>query len=222
MESRFLTSSLCVLCISLLCICLVPQAAQAHLMLPEEEQLKLYPEFPTHAVGTTDAAKKLEAKRPKGIVIPKASTEVSSSVVVVKLSELVNASSRFNDQVVQFEAEAVGDIIEGPDGYKWVLFDDGTGSISALVPEDYIQLISHLGRYSVKGSVLRITGVYKIADNDQSGEMDVRVYSAELLDEGENVSDTLDKHRLYLGFAFIVFACLLFIFYQSVSKRAGK
>lgn len=221
--NRVLKASLTIALALLVCLPTVAvPSAYAHLELPKEEQEKLYPKFPEHAVGTTDAAKKLEAQKPKGLVIPEVSREVTSNVFEVSLSELEGASARYDEKLVQFEAEAVGDIIEGPKGYKWVLFDDGTGSISCLVPDDYTRYITSLGRYGIQGSVLRVTGVYKVSDDDQAGEMDVRVYKAELLDSGEAIQEPFEPSRLYAGLGFVLLALLLLAFYKTVSKKAGS
>ncbi|MDO5044725.1 MAG: hypothetical protein Q4E22_05475 [Coriobacteriia bacterium] len=192
----------------------------ARLELPYEEQLKLYPRFPTEAVGTTDAAKEQKAHTPQDFVLPTPSVEPTADALPATLGDLMGASKRLDNKIVVFSGEVVGDVLNGPKGFKWILLDDSTGSISVLIRNDHAKLIKNLGDYNTIGTKLQVTGVYHINDVDQFGEMDVRAYEVSVIEEGGPNRDSLNIVNIILGVGLLALACALLLIYRNLKKKA--
>lgn len=225
---RVAFAAVCVACAVMASFASAPRVALAHLELPPAEAKKLYPKFPTDAVGTTDAAKKQ--------LVPKEFTPTDTTedalnenrgnsldvdrAIPTTLSELVAASKRLDGRMVSFKGEAIGDVIDASGGMKWVLVEEDGAGLSVLMNEEQAKSIVNLGRYGIKGSLVEVTGVYHIADIEQAGELDVRAYQLKVLEPGGPVETPLHLWKLVVGMIFLVGAVALGLVYRYLRKRS--
>ena len=119
------------------------------------------------------------------------------------ISRLASADERLDDTLVSFSGEAVGEPVNASlSGHKWVLLQSNAGSTSSievLMTDEQVALIENFGSYQTRGSTLRVTGIYRIADPSQTGTLDVTAYSVRVVDAGGAVANPADMRRLWLG-----------------------
>lgn len=136
------------------------------------------------------------------------------------LAELLDARRALDGKMVVFQGEAIGDIINAGNNRKWVLLDDNGAALSVLLTADQAKMITNLGRYGVKGTTLKVTGVYHIADAEEAGELDVRAYKVEVVSPGERFNKPVHLWKLVLGLGLCAIAAGLGIFYNYLRKRS--
>lgn len=142
-----------------------------------------------------------------------AATDQGQGILPVGLSEedatyttvarLASADASLADTLVTFRGEAVGEpVSSSTDGSSWVLVQAGTSEtscIEVLMRDDDVAAIENFGSYQVKGSTLQVTGIYRVADAAQSGELDVTAYAVRVLDAGGPVEHEVDLRKLWVG-----------------------
>lgn len=121
----------------------------------------------------------------------------------VTISRLASADVGLDNTLVSFRGEAVGEAVNASiPGYKWVLLQtntESTSSIEVLMGEDLVAQIANFGSYDTKGSTLLVTGIYRVADPNQTGQLDVTAYAVRVLDAGGPVQHPVDYRRLWVG-----------------------
>lgn len=136
------------------------------------------------------------------------------------LAELLDARRALDGKMVVFQGEAIGDIINAGHNRKWVLLDDNGAALSVLLTTDQAKMITNLGRYGVKGTTLKVTGVYHIADAEEAGELDVRAYKVEVVSPGERFEKPVHLWKLALGLGLCAISAGLGLFYNYLRKRS--
>ncbi len=132
----------------------------------------------------------------------------AENATAVTISRLASADPSLNGSLVSFRGEVVGEAVNSTSsGSKWVLLQSGapeTSSIEVLMPNDQVALIENFGSYKVKGSTLLVTGIYRVADPDQDGELDVTAYVVNVVDPGGPVAEDIDWRKLPVGVALVL------------------
>lgn len=136
------------------------------------------------------------------------------------LEELVSAAKRLDGKMVKFEGEAIGDVFKAGGKYRWLMVEDKGAALSVLVTQDQLNIVKNFGKYGVRGSRLKVTGVYHIADHDQAGELDVRAFELELIDEGGAVELPLHWWKLVAACFFSALALSLALWYRYLRRRS--
>lgn len=130
------------------------------------------------------------------------------SVTHTTIGRLAGADTSLDGTLVSFTGEAVGEPIRSSsEGQSWILVQSGTSSVSSievLMPNELVELITHYRSYQVEGTTLLMTGVYHVADQSQTGTLDVTVYDARVVDEGGPVPDDVDMRKLWVGLGLTV------------------
>lgn len=164
------------------------------------------PTTPLPAVAWASAAGSVDSLGgDQGILPVGLSADSATSVTVARLAA---ADSNLNGSLVSFRGEAVGEAVKSASPrYKWVMLQAGSSTVSSvevLMANDQVALIENYGSYKTKGSTLLVTGIYRVADPDQGGELDVVAYTVSVVDPGGPVEEELDWRKLPLGIALVV------------------
>lgn len=136
------------------------------------------------------------------------------------LAELLSASKKLDGKMVKFEGEAIGDVFNAGGKYRWLMVEDQGSALSVLVTQEQLSIVKNFGKYGVKGSRLMVTGVYHIADHDQAGELDVRAFELELLEDGGPVEQPIYWWKLIVGSFFFALAFALALWYRYLRRRS--
>lgn len=132
----------------------------------------------------------------------------AENATATSISRLASADVELNGSLVTFRGEAVGEPINSSvTGSKWVVLQAGTSSVSSiqvLMTNDQVALIENFGAYKMRGSTLQVTGIYRVADPSQTGELDVTAYVVNVVDSGGPIEEVVDLRKLRLGIALVV------------------
>lgn len=124
----------------------------------------------------------------------------------VTVARLASADAALDDSLVVFRGEAVGEAVSSSSpGYRWVLVQSASGgrtfSIEVLMSVNQVSQISSFGSYKQRGSTVEVTGVYRIADPNQVGTLDVTAYAVRVVDAGGPVAEDVSAARVRAGLA---------------------
>jgi len=132
---------------------------------------------------------------------------------------LSNAGSLLDGQKVIFVGEAVGDKISADSGHTWLTLEDEGASISVYVTDEEAERVTHLGRYSERGTRLEITGVFEVDCPQHDGLTDVHATRVVVLDEGETLRSDFDYTELKIGGGLVVFGGCLLLLHWRLRER---
>ncbi len=133
----------------------------------------------------------------------------SSSSTHVTIGRLAGADEALDGTLVTFTGEVVGEPVHTVSG-RWVQLQSSDASaIMVFMSEEAAGLIENYADYNTKGSTLRITGIYRVADPNNYGDLDVTAYVVTLVDEGGPVTRTVDMPLLYAAVASLLVAAAL-------------
>lgn len=138
-------------------------------------------------------------------IMPVGLSEDSATYVTV--SRLESADLALDGTLVTFRGEAVGEPVNSSvAGSKWVLVQSTgatTSSIEVLMTDDQVAQIENWGAYRTRGSSVRVTGIYRVADPNNTGNLDVTAYIVTVMDEGGHTAeDPPDMKLVWLGLGF--------------------
>lgn len=130
----------------------------------------------------------------------------------VSLTELIDHSKKYEDTVVCYQGEAVGDILYRGSS-AWVNISDGNNSaLGVFMPAQEARRISAMGHYGMKGDRLCVTGVFHRACGDHGGDMDIHASSVVILEKGAAVPQKLPHWLPFLAGGSAICAVLLCAF----------
>ncbi len=132
----------------------------------------------------------------------------------VSIARLAAGDASCNETLVSFRGEVVGEPVNSStSSYKWVLVQSSgstTSSIEVLMTDEQIAQIKNWGSYQVKGATVRVTGIYRVADQDNTGALDVTAYVVHVVDEGGPIErGGLRKRLVAAGVALAVLGAVL-------------
>ncbi len=121
----------------------------------------------------------------------------------VSIARLESGEASLNETLVSFRGEVVGEpVSSSSSSYKWVLVQSSgtkTSSIEVLMTNEQVAQIKNWGSYQVKGATVRVTGIYRVADDDYTGALDVTAYVVHVVDEGGPVEQEGFQKRLMVA-----------------------
>ena len=127
-----------------------------------------------------------------------------SSAHRTTIARLALADGSLDNSLVTFRGEAVGEAVASSSpGYRWVLLQSNasgsTSSVEVLMTNEQVAQIASFGSYKVKGATLEVTGIYRVADPNQTGTLDVTAYAVRVVDEGGAVGEEVATVGLWAG-----------------------
>jgi hypothetical protein len=150
---------------------------------------------------------------------------------------IVGCPARFDGLRVTYIGEAVGDLLVR-EGGAWVLVNDddyaltigplpshrdhrGTnGGVGVWLPDPLPGQLTGLGRPSVWGDVIEVTGLIMRTDPDDGGGLTLRADELTILQPSRPIDEPLDRSQLALAGASVVAAGLaLAVRRRAASKR---
>ena len=147
-------------------------------------------------------------------------TSILYSSEKVKIKELFENSEKYNGKSVVIEGEAIGEII-GKGEEKWVNIKDEFEdfAIGVVINEKDAEKIEYLGRYRVKGDILRIEGIYNVNCLKHQGERDIHAVKIEVIKKGEKLKEEINFEKIVL--CFILLLITIFSMFLA-GKRASR
>lgn len=171
------------------------------------------------AVGSTSVDKNPEN------VINEAIGSDSSFVYETEISALNNQPHLYDKRTVQVTGEVVGDLIKAEDpNYCWLIIQElSTGSdaqISLYVTPLQAQKIDMFGRYGVRGSIIKATGMFQEVDPELEGAQSLRTSELEVLEKGVFTKPPFRLELFAPGICAVLLGCVvLYVFYRAHERQ---
>ena len=139
------------------------------------------------------------------------------------ISRLASADLALDGQLVTFVGEVLGEPVRIASGMMWVQMQSSSGSayIMVVMTPEQVSLIENYGAYQVKGTTLRVTGVYRVADEANLGDIDVNAYAVEVVDTGGVQVEPVTRNRLWVGLACVALGAVVLGLGAFLKRRSS-
>ncbi|ADQ08060.1 conserved hypothetical protein [Caldicellulosiruptor hydrothermalis 108] len=121
---------------------------------------------------------------------------------------LINNAFKYDGKVVEFQGEAIGEIMKRGD-FAWVNIHDGNNAIGIFMKYEDAKKIKYLGRYRVKGDIVYVKGIFNRACKEHGGDLDIHAYQIKILKRGYEIEEKVDKTRLAIGIMIFTIGSIL-------------
>ncbi|MCL1846732.1 MAG: hypothetical protein FWF91_02050 [Coriobacteriia bacterium] len=133
---------------------------------------------------------------------------------------LLTITEQDDSQDVTVVGEAIGDIINARQSdYKWLLLNHEGASISVYVSAEDASRITHLGRYNQVGTLIEVSGEFRVECAEHEGLTDIHATSITILDEGHSVASPFSSRKLQIGAALILVGAALLVLHWRLRER---
>lgn len=158
-------------------------------------------------------------------VINEAMGSDSSFVYETEIAALNNQPHLYDRRTVQVTGEVVGDIIKAEDShYRWLIIQDlnigSDAQISLYVTPVQAQKIDKFGRYGVRGSIIKATGMFQEVDPELEGAQSLRTSDLVVLEKGVITKPPFRLDHFMPGFFAVFLGCVvLYVFYRAHERQ---
>jgi hypothetical protein len=132
--------------------------------------------------------------------------------------KLLTDSEYYDGKTVIFTGEVIGDIME--DGnHRWINVKNDSVVIGVFLDKNQAEKIKYLGRYNIRGDILKIRGIYNANCSQHYGDRDIHAEEIDIISRGEYYYTDIENRKIFLSFI-LAFTTLFFIFYsRRVDRR---
>ena len=189
------TLAACVLACALACAC-APRAAHAALDESDAAQAA--------ADARPEVSEALSYAGELGRDLGFLPSDVSpADAVSVSIARLASADESLDGKLVTFRGEVVGEPVNVTGG-KWVQLQSADDSyILVAMTDELASAIENVGSYQTRGTTLQVTGIFRLADPDRMGDMDVTAYQVRVVDPGGARTQQANMGMLWAGLGFV-------------------
>lgn len=149
----------------------------------------------------------------------------SSFLYNTDISELSDAESFHDAQMVQVSGEVVGDRIndESDPNLFWItlqsLNENDSSSVSVLMSREQADLIDRYGNYHVNGTELQVRGMFYLTCPEHEGLSDLHAQEVTVLHAGSDREHTTNPAVLWAAFLAIGIGLLSLFTYRFLRER---
>jgi len=133
------------------------------------------------------------------------------------VNELISGKQLYNNLVVQFQGEAVGQRLSKTSNVWVNLLDKEGNAIGAYMSKEFSDQIQHYGTYKTRGDQVLIEGIYHTKCEEHGGDTDIHVQKLEILQIGSARDPDKMNMSLVIGCC-ILFFVILYLFYRKKKK----
>lgn len=131
-------------------------------------------------------------------------------------TELINQAKQYDNKIVIFEGEVIGDIMKRGEN-SWINVNDGNNAIGIWISTALTKGITHTGSYASRGDSVEITGIFHRACPEHGGDLDIHAQALRKIAAGRFVQERLNFNKI--NFAVTLLIILLGILcLQWISK----
>jgi hypothetical protein len=113
----------------------------------------------------------------------------------VSSSQLLENPDCYDQKLVEFEGEVVGDVMVRGNN-AWVPVSDGKNTLSVWMPAAFAKEIKYIGSYQIRGDRVWVKGIFYKSCPQHGGSLDIHAQSFRVLERGYEVTIPLDMSRL--------------------------
>lgn len=149
----------------------------------------------------------------------------SSFLYNTDISELSDAESFHDAQMVQVSGEVVGDRIndEADPNLCWIalqsLDEDDSSSVTVLMTREQADLIDRYGNYQVNGTELQVRGMFYLACPEHEGLSDLHAQEVTVVHAGSDREHTTNPAVLWAAFLAVGIGLLSLFTYRFLRER---
>lgn len=149
----------------------------------------------------------------------------SSFLYNTDISELSDAESFHDAQMVQVSGEVVGDRIndETDPNLCWIalqsLDEDDSSSVTVLMTREQADLIDRYGNYQVNGTELQVRGMFYLACPEHEGLSDLHAQEVTVVHAGSDREHMTNPAVLWAAFLAIGIGLLSLFTYRFLRER---
>jgi len=134
---------------------------------------------------------------------------VSPVLAAVSSTELIENPQAYDGTSIQFQGEAIGDVMERG-AFGWVNLHDGSDAIGIWAPAAELRKIQRAGDYNHIGDTVLVEGVFRLACPEHSGEFDIHAESLTIVERGHRVVRPIDTGKVVAAIVLVPIAAALF------------
>lgn len=129
----------------------------------------------------------------------------------VSSTELIEKAKEYDNKVVEFQGEVIGDVMVRGD-YAWINLKDGMTAIGIFCKKDLIDhIVKCKGSYNCKGDILQVKGVFHKACPQHGGDLDIHMHEVIKLKDGFRISHAVNFSKIASAFSLSIVALALAI-----------
>lgn len=137
----------------------------------------------------------------------------------VSSTELIEKAKEYDNKEVEYQGEAVGDVMARGE-FAWVNLNDGVTAIGIWGKKDLItEVVNCKGNYNCKGDILQVKGVFHRACPQHGGDLDIHMYEIAKLKEGFLISHPVNFSKVAKAFSLAIVALALSVLCALKAKK---
>ncbi|MCM8771512.1 MAG: DNA-binding protein [Candidatus Omnitrophica bacterium] len=139
---------------------------------------------------------------------------------LVRIKELYENAEKFDKKPVIIEGEVIGDIM-GKKDEKWINVKEEKGdfAIGVVVSKEDALKIENLGRYGIKGDIIRVKGIYNTSCIKHQGERDIHAIKIEIIKRGGKLPiPEISLSKIISTFILLGITYLIILLYHKKTK----
>ncbi|MDI6816401.1 MAG: DNA-binding protein [Actinomycetota bacterium] len=141
------------------------------------------------------------------------------ALAAVSSTELIENSKAYDGTTVEFQGEAIGDVmVRGESG--WVNLHDGSNAIGIWASAAELREIRTAGDYNSIGDRVLVEGVFHLACPTHDGEFDIHAETLAVVKPGSRITHTVEPGKMIAAAILVPVAVVLFLF-ERRRRRYG-
>ncbi|MBU0573385.1 MAG: OB-fold nucleic acid binding domain-containing protein [Candidatus Margulisiibacteriota bacterium] len=124
------------------------------------------------------------------------------------IADMINNAVSYDNQQVIIEAEIIGNVMKRGK-ITWLNVNDGSSAIGVVIASKDMPAIRYAGNYKHAGDRVRISGIFKRADEKYGGDLDIRAQQITVIEEGHKIERRVNHRKMML--VYILLPVVLFL-----------
>lgn len=133
------------------------------------------------------------------------------ALAAVSSTELIENSRVYDGTTIEFQGEAIGDVMLRGD-YGWVNLHDGSNAIGIWASADELRKIQTAGDYNSIGDRVLVEGVFHLACPTHDGEFDIHAETLVVVEPGSRITHTVEPGKMIAAAVLVPVAIALFLY----------
>lgn len=125
-------------------------------------------------------------------------TSVVNASTTIKINDLIENTSFWNEKKVTVNGEAIGEIMERGE-YAWVNISDGTNAIGVWIKLEDAKKITRFGDYKNIGDTVEITGIFYRACTEHGGDVDIHCSDIQIVKKGYAQKEEVKSNKIIIA-----------------------
>lgn len=135
----------------------------------------------------------------------------------VTSTALTRRADAYDQAIIVYEGEVVGDIMKAGQ-YAWLNLVDDSAGIGAWMPFEWAARIKFVGRYGVQGDIVRVRGRFHRACAEHGGDLDIHAADIQVIARGRLVPQRVEREKAQLTILLFICLCLAWIYLRLKHK----